>query len=83
MGWDNAGLSVVDWTLLKLAIAGAIGATVILRLRDIPYVLVIAWAANGIASRQVETPEVVGAAATLSILAVLLAVAEVIRRLRA
>jgi benzodiazapine receptor len=80
MGWDNAGLSAVDWTLLKLAIAGAIGATVILRLRDIPYVLVIAWAAFGIASRQVETPEVVGAAATLSVLAVLLAVAEVIRR---
>jgi benzodiazapine receptor len=83
MGWDNAGLSAVDWTLLKLAIAGAIGATVILRLRDIPYVLVIAWAAFGIASRQVETPEVVGAAATLSVLAVLLAVAEVIRRPRA
>jgi benzodiazapine receptor len=83
MGWDNAGLSAVDWTLLKLAIAGAIGATVILRLRDIPYVLVIAWAAYGIASRQVETPEVVGAAATLSVLAVLLAVAEVIRRPRA
>jgi benzodiazapine receptor len=83
MGWDNAGFSAVDWTLLKLAIAGALGAAVILRLRDIPYVLVIAWAANGIASRQVETPEVVGAAATLSILAVLLAVAEVIRRSRA
>jgi benzodiazapine receptor len=83
MGWDNAGLAAVDWTLLKLAIAGAIGATVILRLRDIPYVLVIAWAAYGIASRQVETPEVVGAAATLSILAVLLALAEVIRRPRA
>jgi benzodiazapine receptor len=83
MGWDNAGLSAVDWTLLKLAIAGAIGATVIFRLRDIPYVLVIAWAAYGIASRQVETPEVVGAAATLAVLAVLLAVAEVIRKPRA
>lgn len=80
MGWDNMGLSAVDWTLLKLAIAGAIGAAVILRLRDIPYVLVIAWAAYGIASRQVATPEVVGAAATLSLLATLLAVAEVIRR---
>jgi benzodiazapine receptor len=80
MGWDNAVLSALDWTLLKLAVAGAIGAFVILRLRDIPYVLVIAWAAFGIASRQVETPEVVGAAATLSLLAILLAVAEVISR---
>jgi benzodiazapine receptor len=83
MGWDNAGLSAVDWTLLKLAIAGAIGAAVIMRLRDVPYVLVIAWAAYGIAIRQVETPEVVGAATTLAVLAVLLAVAEVIRRPRA
>jgi benzodiazapine receptor len=83
MDWDNTGLSAVDWTLLKLAIAGAIGASVILRLRDIPYVLVIAWAAYGIASRQVETPEVVGAAATLSVLAVLLALSEVVRRSRA
>ena len=83
MGWDNTGFSAVDWTLLKLAVAGAIAASVILRLRDIPYVLVIAWAAFGIASRQVATPEVVGAAATLSVLAVLLAASEVIRRLRA
>jgi benzodiazapine receptor len=82
MGWDDLGLSAVDWTLLKLAIAGAIGATVILRTGDIAYVLVIAWAAFGIASRQVGTPEVVGAAATLSVLAVLLAVAEVVRRPR-
>jgi benzodiazapine receptor len=82
MGWDNAGLSAVDWTLLKLAIAGAIGATVILRLKDIPYVLVIAWAAFGIASKQVGTPEIVGAATTLSVLAILLAVAEVIRKQR-
>jgi benzodiazapine receptor len=82
MGWDDLGLSALDWTLLKLAIAGAIGATVILRKGDIAYVLVIAWAAFGIASRQVGTPEVVGAAATLSVLAVLLAVAEVVRRPR-
>ena len=80
MGWDNAGLSAIDWTLLKLAIAGAVGATVVLRLRDIPYVLVIAWAAYGIASRQVGTPEVAGAAVTLSVLAMLLAVAEVFRK---
>lgn len=82
MDWDNAGLSAVDWTLLKLATAGAIGATVILRLRDIPYVLVIAWAAYGIAIRQVATPEVAGAAQTLWVLATLLAAAEVIRRAR-
>jgi hypothetical protein len=63
-----------------LAVAGAIGPSVILRLRDIPYVLVISWAANGIASRQVETPEVVGAAVTLALLAVLMTFAELVRR---
>lgn len=73
MGWDNAGLAVLDWTLLKLAIAGAIGAAVILRKGDVAYVLVIAWAAYGVASKQVATPEVVGAATVLSALAVLLA----------
>jgi hypothetical protein len=79
MGWDNAGLSAVDWTLLKLAIAGAVGASVILRVADVPYVLVIAWAAFGIASKQTATPEIVGAATVLSVLAVLLATASVIR----
>jgi len=73
MGWDNAGLSVLDWTLLKLAVAGAIGAIVVLRKGDVAYVLVIAWAAFGVASRQVATPEVVGAATVLSIAAILLA----------
>ena len=79
MGWDDVGLSASDWTLLKLAIAGAIGATVVIRIGDVAYALVIAWAAYGIASRQVATPEVAGAAATLAVLAVLLATAAVVR----
>jgi hypothetical protein len=83
MGWDDAGLPAVSWTLLKLSIAGAIGATVIARKGDIAYVLVIAWAAFGVMSKQVGTPAVAGAAMTLSLLAVLLAVVEVVRRLRA
>jgi benzodiazapine receptor len=80
MGWDSAGLSQLDWTLLKLAIAGAIGATVIIRKGDIAYVLVIAWAAYGIASKQTGMPEIVGAATVLAALAVLLAAASVVRR---
>jgi benzodiazapine receptor len=82
MGWDNTGLSQLDWTLLKLAIAGAIGATVIVRKGDIAYVLVIAWAAYGIAIKQTGSPEVVGAATVLSALAVILATAAAIRRPR-
>jgi benzodiazapine receptor len=73
MGWDAAGLTAIQWTWLKLAIAGAIGATVIGNTRDIVYIGVIAWAAYGIYSKQGATPEVAGAAITLSLVAVLLA----------
>ena len=71
-GWDDVGLSAVSWTLLKLAVAGAIGATVFARRADVVYLGVIAWAAYGIAGRQGDTLQVAGAAATLSVLAVLL-----------
>lgn len=82
MGWDDIGLDAVNWTLVKLAVAGAIGATVVLRRRDVAFALVVAWAALGIAVKQTETPEVAGAAGALSILATLLAASELVRRLR-
>lgn len=73
-GWDDLLINAQQWTWLKLAIAGAIGATVIARTRNVVYVGVIAWAAFGIYSKQGATPEVAGAAITLSILAVLLGI---------
>lgn len=79
-GWDDAGLTSIQWTWLKLAIAGAIGASVVALRRDPVYVLVIAWAAFGIFDKQAATPEVAGAAATLSMLAVLLALGTFVRR---
>ena len=72
LGWNDLLLGEVQWTWLKLAVAGAIGATVIARTRNVLYVLVIAWAAFGIFSKQSATPEVAGAAITLSLLALLL-----------
>lgn len=81
-GWDDVGLTAVNWTLVKLAVAGAIGVTVVLRLRDPVFVLVTAWAAYGIAARQVATPAVAGAATMLAMLALLLAVREAAARLR-
>jgi hypothetical protein len=71
-GWDDIAMSPVQWTLLKLAVAGAIGATMILRFRDIPFAFVVAWAAYGISVMQAATPAVSGAAITLSLLALLL-----------
>ena len=73
LGLDDAVLGAVQWTLLKLAAAGAIGATMILRLRDAPFALVIAWGAYGIAVQQLSTPSVAGAALTLSLLMLILA----------
>ncbi len=81
-GWDNIGLTAVSWTLLKLALAGAIGATVVLRYGDVVFVLVVAWAAYGISAMQSATPAVSGGALTLSLLALLLAMNEAVARLR-
>ena len=80
-GWDDIAISAVQWTLLKLAVAGAIGATMILRFRDVPFALVVAWAAYGISVMQSATPAVSGAATTLSLLALLLVARDAALRL--
>jgi len=82
-GLDDAGLSAVDWTLLKLAVVGAIGATMVIARRDIPFGLVIAWAALGIAAKQVASPTIVGAATVLAWLCVALVARDAWLRLRA
>jgi hypothetical protein len=81
MNWDNLGTDAITWTLLKLALTGAIGASVIARKGDIAFILVVAWAAFGISVKQIETPAVAGAALSLSMLAVMLAVFAGLRRL--
>lgn len=75
-GWDDVGIPAIEWTLLKLALTGAIGATMILRFRDLPFAAVIAWAACGISVMQSGTPAVAGAATTLSLLMLLLVVRD-------
>ena len=80
-GWDNIAISAVQWTLLKLALAGAIGVTMIVRFRDVPFALVVAWGAYGISVMQSATPAVAGAAMTLSLLALILAARDGAARL--
>jgi benzodiazapine receptor len=82
-GWDNIGMDAISWTLLKLALAGAIGATVIARKADMAFVLVIAWAAYGISVMQADTAAVSGAATALVLLALILVVFELARRVMA
>jgi len=80
-GWDDLGLNATNWTLLKLAIVGVICAIVVLRRGDAIYAGVIAWAAYGIMSKQLDVPMVSGAALMLAALAIILAAYEAIRRL--
>lgn len=81
-GWDDLGFDAVTWTIIKIALAGAIAATVLFRRRDVTFVLVVVWAAVGITVKHLITPMVAGAAAALAIAAKLLIVAEFVTRSR-
>jgi len=76
---NDAWLGHIQWTQAKIALAGAVGAIVCVRYRDAAFVLVVAWAAFGIASKQAGVPEVHGAAVTVSLLGLLLAVLTLVR----
>ena len=80
-GWDYVWLTAVQWTLLKLALAGAIGARMVLKYRDPVFGAVVIWGAYGISAMQSATPSVSGAALTLSLLMALLVVFEFVTRL--
>ncbi|MBT8091830.1 MAG: tryptophan-rich sensory protein [Gammaproteobacteria bacterium] len=80
-GWDGLVFTSVGWTLLKLALAGAIAATMVIRYGDAVFVLVVAWAAYGISVMQSSTPSVSGAATSLALLSLLLAASEGVSRL--
>jgi hypothetical protein len=82
LGWNDLGIDAVAWTLVKLAIAGAITVVVVLRRHDLVYGLVVAWAAFGISAGQVATPAVAGAATTLYFLLLLLLIHDGVRQLR-
>ena len=47
-GWGRFGLGEELWTVLLIAVGGAVGALALLIRRDIPYSLVIVWAYVGI-----------------------------------
>ena len=82
-GWNDAGLDEVSWTLVKLAAAGAIAASVVLRRGDLAFGLVAAWASYGMAVKQAATPAVAGTAATVAMISLLLVATEGYRKLRA
>ncbi len=82
VGWNDQWMSGAEWTLLKIAVAGAVAAAVAVRNRDFVFALVIAWAAIGIANGQAAAPEVAGAATVAGAIALMLAAYELLRRAR-
>jgi benzodiazapine receptor len=76
MAWDSVGTDPVTWTLIKLALAGAVAATVVLRNADAVFALVIVWAAYGISVKQVATPDVAAAATVIALLVLLLVISS-------
>ncbi len=82
LGWNELALEEVSWTLLKLAVAGALGAIMTLRRNDVAYGLVVGWAAFGIGAGQAVNEAVAGAAFTLSLVILAIAVFAVFSRKR-
>ncbi|GLP96461.1 tryptophan-rich sensory protein [Paraferrimonas sedimenticola] len=72
--WDlnDFLFNAIQWTWLKLALAGSVAAWFLLKRDDVIIPLVVLWAAAGIAVKQAATPEVSGAAATLTLLSAIL-----------
>ncbi|NQZ76872.1 MAG: tryptophan-rich sensory protein [Ekhidna sp.] len=81
IGMDNWMMTKTVWVFVELALAGAVGAVMIIRYRDPIFGGVVAWAAYGITENQIDTPEVAGAAAVVLILVLVTLIIEGIRSL--
>lgn len=79
IGMDNWIMTNTVWVFVELALAGAIATVMIIRYRDPIFGGVVAWAAYGITEKQVDTPEVAGAAAAVMILVLVILIIEGIR----
>ena len=76
---DNWFMTKTVWVFVELALAGAVATVMIIRYRDPIFGGVVAWAAYGITDKQVDTPEVAGAAAAVMILVLVILTIEGIR----
>lgn len=83
LGWGGWGLSPEAWAVLLLAVAGILTLAMGLTRSDAAYALVIAWAAAGIAIKQAPVSEAVARNAwVVTVVALLVAAASLVRRLR-
>lgn len=82
-GWDGFGVAPEVWTTALLGVGAGLGATMALREGDPAYPLVLAWAFAGVAGKNADTPLVGPAAWAATVVAVLAAIAALLRRPRA
>jgi len=57
-GWNGWGLSDALWTAIMLVVGGLIAGTIAVMFRDVPFVLVYAWAYVAIALRHTDIPTI-------------------------
>ena len=79
IGMENWIMTKTVWVFVELALAGAVGTVMIIRYRDPIFGCVVAWATYGITEKQIDTPEVAGAAAAVMILLLVILIIEGIR----
>ncbi len=79
IGMENWIMTKTVWVFVELALAGAVGTVMVIRYRDPIFGSVVAWAAYGITDKQIDTPEVAGAAAAVMILVLVILIIEGIR----
>ncbi len=79
IGMENWIMTKTVWVFVELALAGAVGTVMIIRYRDPIFGGVVAWATYGITEKQIDTPEVAGAAAAVMILLLVILIIEGIR----
>lgn len=82
-GWDNTGVNATTWTIIKIALAAAVSGTVLLRRKDIAFMLVTIWACAGIYFKQTAIPLISGAASVAVLFGLLLIASELVIRFRA
>ncbi|MFK7952079.1 MAG: tryptophan-rich sensory protein [Ekhidna sp.] len=70
-GWNDVWLSEPEWTIIKLGLAGAIGAAMVLQQNNKVFGLVVAWASYGIFKNQMNASEIVGGAAGVVLVLIL------------
>lgn len=55
-GWNGGVLSDAQWTAIMLVVGGLVAGSIAVIFRDVPFVLVFAWAYGAIAQRHTDIP---------------------------